>query len=175
MTVFTTITDTPLGKIQASAEKNTLTGLWFIGQKYFPTAAEAWNDEPDYPVFIALKKWLKDYFTGKNPPIHLPLAPSGSDHSKPLDFRKSSDFRKSVWKILLDIPYGKTVTYGDISAKLLASGINSSAQAVGGAVGHNPISIIIPCHRVIGSNGSLTGYAGGTEKKRALLELEKGI
>ena len=179
MTIYTTITDTPLGKIQTAAENNALTGLWFIGQKYFPTSMDSWNNEPDYPVFIALKKWLKDYFAGKNPVMLIPLAPSGSENRKPLDFRKSSDFRKpsnfrkSVWKILLEIPYGETVTYGDISAKLLSSGIISSAQAVGGAVGHNPISILIPCHRVIGSDGSLTGYAGGTEKKLALLELEK--
>ena len=169
MTIFTTITDTPLGKIQAAAENKTLTGLWFMGQKYFPSGSEAWINEPDYPVFTALGKWLKGYFAGKNPEMHIPLSPTGSG------FCKSSDFRKSVWKILLEIPYGKTVTYGDISAKLLNSGINSSAQAVGGAVGHNPISILIPCHRVLGSDGSLTGYAGGTEKKRFLLELEKGI
>ena len=154
--------NTPLGKIQAAACDNKLSGLWFIGQKYFPEGTETWLNKPDYPVFISLKNWLKDYFAGKKPKLRLPLSPEGSD------------FRQAVWKLLLKIPYGKTTTYGAIAAQL-ASGSRTAAQAVGGAVGHNPISLIIPCHRVLGADGSLTGYAGGLEKKRALLELEGAI
>lgn len=152
--------DTPLGKIQAAAREGALTGLWFIGQKYFPPGAGNWPQKPDYPVFAALKTWLEDYFAGKNPKARIPLAPRGTE------------FQKAVWKLLAEIPRGKTTTYGAIAASLSSAGKKASAQAVGGAVGHNPISLIIPCHRVLGADGSLTGYAGGLEKKRALLELE---
>jgi methylated-DNA-[protein]-cysteine S-methyltransferase len=120
---------------------------------------EGWTEEPDYPVFDALRSWLKKYFARQNPDIKMPLAPRGGD------------FRQSVWKLLLEIPYGQTTTYGILAARL-PSGSRMSSQAVGGAVGHNPISIIIPCHRVLGADGSLTGYAGGLERKQALLELE---
>ena len=159
--IYTFITDTPLGKIQAAAENNALRGLWFVGQKYFPLGTESWQNKPDYPVFVSLKTWLKDYFAGKNPEIRFPLSPAGSD------------FRQAVWKLLLEIPYGKTTSYGAIAARLASDGKKASALAVGGAVGHNPISILIPCHRVLGADGSLIGYAGGLEKKLALLELEK--
>ena len=158
--IYAFITDTPLGKIQAAAENNALTGLWFTGQKYFPLDTEAWINRPDYPVFVSLRAWLKDYFAGKKPAVKVPLSPAGSD------------FRQAVWKLLLEIPYGRTTSYGAITAKLVSAGKKASAQAVGGAVGHNPISLLIPCHRVLGADGSLTGYAGGLEKKRALLELE---
>ena len=159
--IYTFTTDTPLGKIQAAACDNALRGLWFVGQKYFPLNTETWLNKPDYSVFVSLKAWLKDYFARKRPEIKVPLSPVGTD------------FQQAVWKLLLKIPRGKTTTYGAIASKLEASGIKASAQAVGGAVGHNPISLLIPCHRVLGADGSLTGYAGGLEKKRALLELEK--
>ena len=162
-TTFTYVTETPLGKIQATARGNALTGLWFIGQKYFPTGTEAWNNELDYPVFVSLKNWLEDYFARKKPKTKIPLTPNGTD------------FQQAVWKLLLEIPYGSTSTYGVIASQLAAAGKKASAQAVGGAVGHNPISLLIPCHRVLGSDGSLTGYAGGIEKKRALLELEGSL
>jgi methylated-DNA-[protein]-cysteine S-methyltransferase len=149
-----------LGRIQAAAEGSALTGLWFIGQKYFPAKTEAWINRPDHPVFASLKSWLDDYFAKRKPKAKIPLLPSGTD------------FQQAVWKLLLEIPYGETSTYGAIASRLSAAGKKASAQAVGGAVGHNPISLLIPCHRVIGSDGSLTGYAGGLEKKRALLELE---
>jgi len=152
-----------LGKIQAAAHDNALTGLWFIGQKYFPIDTKTWNREPDYPVFVSVKNWLEDYFAKKKPKAKIQLTPAGTD------------FQQAVWKLLLEIPYGSTSTYGAIASKLAAAGKKASAQAVGGAVGHNPISLLIPCHRVLGSDGSLTGYAGGIEKKRALLELEKGL
>ena len=163
---YTITIDTPLGKIQAAAgdkadpRSAALRGLWFIGQKYFPSATETWLEAPDYPVFISLKAWLKDYFAGKKPELTIPLAPQGTE------------FQQAVWKLLLKIPHGKTTSYGAIAARLVSTGKKAPAQAVGGAVGHNPISLVIPCHRVLGADGSLTGYAGGLEKKRALLELE---
>ena len=158
--MYTFITDTPLGTIQAAADNNIIVGLWFIGQKYFPKGIETWLNAPDYPVFTSLKNWLEDYFARKKPESGIPLAPLGTE------------FQQKVWEILLAIPYGKTTTYGAIAAKLSVTGSKASAQAVGGAVGHNPVSLLIPCHRVLGADGSLTGYAGGIEKKRALLELE---
>ena len=141
-----------------------LVGLWLEGQKYHGgTLPEAMVAKDDMPVFSAAKKWLDGYFAGEKPAIsELPLAPIGSA------------FRQGVWAILCEIPYGEVITYGDI-AKRLAVKMNKesmSGQAVGGAVGHNPISIIIPCHRVVGANGSLTGYAGGVGTKTKLLELE---
>jgi len=156
--MYTLTIQTPFGAIQTAAEDNALRGLWFVGQKYFPRETETWTVAPDYPVFTALQSWLKDYFGGKNPAVKIPLAPVGTE------------FQQAVWKLLLEIPSGTTTTYGAIAARL--SGGKGSALAVGGAVGHNPISLLIPCHRVVGADGSLTGYAGGLEKKRALLELE---
>lgn len=140
-----------------------LCGLWFIGQKYFPSHTEAWEEAPDQSVFLLLKAWLMDYFSGKKPLTAVPLTPAGTD------------FQRAVWKLLVDIPCGETSSYGAIAARLAETGRKASAQAVGGAVGHNPISILIPCHRVVGADGSLTGYAGGLDRKRALLELEKAL
>ena len=146
--------------MRAAAENEALLGLWFTGQKYYPSGAGLWTETQDYPVFIRLRSWLKDYFAGEKTPMDITLAPNGTE------------FRKKVWQLLLEIPFSITTSYGAITSCLVSSGIKASAQAVGGAVGHNPISIIIPCHRVLGADGSLTGYAGGLEKKRALLELE---
>ena len=155
----------PLGSIIMSGNESELTGLWFRNQKYFM----AGKDISDYvlkdnsEVFIKTKKELDKYFAGKIPAFsEIPLNPAGSD------------FRKLVWKILIDIPYGYTLTYKEIAFKIskILNKKSMSAQAIGGAVGHNPISIIIPCHRVIGSDGNLTGYAGGLDKKAALLKLE---
>ena len=157
--IYTFTADTPLGKIKAAADTHALLGLWFTGQKYFPQSTEAWLNKPDHPVFISLKAWLEDYFAGRKPKLKIPLSPKGTE------------FQQAVWKLLLEIPYGKTSTYGELASRL--QGGRAAAQAVGGAVGHNPISLLIPCHRVLGADGSLTGYAGGLEKKRALLELEK--
>jgi len=162
---YSTHYSSPIGPLMLASDGLNLTGLWMEGQKYFAaTVKGVLQKEQDLPVFTHTRKWLDDYFSGKKPlPSALPLAPKGGD------------FRKMVWDILCDIPYGSVSTYGDI-ARSLAIKMNKktmSAQAVGGAVGHNPISIIIPCHRVIGSNGSLTGYAGGIDKKIKLLEHEK--
>ena len=156
--------DSSLGLITLASDGENLTGLWLEGQKYFAQTLEKGAlQKDDLPVFSATKNWLDEYFKGKNPPIaNLPLAPKGGE------------FRQEVWGILCEIPYGKLLTYGDI-AKMIASKRGKetmSSQAVGGAVGRNPISIIIPCHRVVGSNGNLTGYAGGIDKKIKLLELE---
>ena len=154
--------DSPLGGILLAADEIGLTGLWFDGQKHFADNLPAEHTEQETPVLAEVRRWLDVYFTGKAPEFLPPLHPIGSA------------FRRSVWEILLQIPYGQTTTYGEIARQLAEKrGLSKlSAQAVGGAVGHNEISIIIPCHRVVGTNGSLTGYAGGIDKKRRLLELE---
>ena len=159
---FTQHYDSPLGGILLAADEVGLTGLWFDGQKYFARDLPAERVEQDTPVLSEAKRWLDIYFTGREPDFTPPLHPIGSA------------FRQGVWDILLQIPYGQTATYGEIARQLAAKqGLpRMSAQAVGGAVGHNEISIIIPCHRVVGTNGSLTGYAGGIDKKVKLLELE---
>ena len=152
----------PLGGILLAADEIGMRGLWFDGQKYFACDLPNERTEMEIPVLLDAKRWLDLYFAGKEPDFLPPLHLVGSP------------FRQEVWKILLQIPYGKTITYGDISKQLAKKmGLEKmSAQAVGGAVGHNEISIIIPCHRVVGTNGSLTGYAGGMDKKVKLLELE---
>ncbi len=144
-----------------------LRGLWFAGQKYFPPDMSGWIFKAGVPVFEKLALWIENYFAGKKALPAVPLAPEGTA------------FRQIVWGQLLRIPYGGTVTYGELAEKIRRKNAGGgkgvaavSARAVGGAVGHNPISLIIPCHRVVGSGGSLTGYAGGLERKRALLELE---
>ncbi len=161
---YSTTYASPLGALSLAGDGENLVGLWMAGQKYFAATLKGVVEEnPALPVFAAAKKWLDAYFAGKKPAIvALPLAPIGSE------------FRKTVWGILCEIPYGHCTTYGEIAKKTAARmGKNSMAgQAVGGAVGHNPISIIIPCHRVVGSGGSLTGYAGGIGKKVELLEHE---
>lgn len=152
----------PLGGILLAADAAGLTGLWFEGQKYFALYLDREHEEKELPVFEQAKKWLDLYFSGREPDFKVPLHFTGTD------------FQNEVWEILYSIPYGRTMTYGEIAGRLAAQrGINHmSAQAVGGAVGRNEISIIVPCHRVVGANGSLTGYAGGIDKKIALLKLE---
>ena len=152
----------PMGTIILASDGANLTGLWFEGQKYFGDTLKGTVKKAELPVFDMAKSWLDIYFGGKNPEFQVPVSLNGSPS------------RQEVWDILRQIPYGKVMTYGEIG-KIVAGkrGLASmSAQAVGGAVGHNPISVIVPCHRVIGSNGSLTGYAGGVDKKKELLALE---
>lgn len=160
--VYTCKYKSPLGDILLAADEVGLTGLWFTGQKYFADTLPDEHMLQETEILIEGKKWLDVYFSGEEPKFTLPLHPIGSA------------FRQAVWQILLEIPYGKTITYGEIAHRMgeLRNTSHMSAQAVGGAVGHNEISIIIPCHRVVGTNGSLTGYAGGIEKKISLLELE---
>ena len=153
----------PLGGITVSSNGKEITGLWFDGQKYFGNTLSNDYEEKSLPVFEKTKMWLDIYFSGKDP-----------DFKPPLEM-DTTPFRKSVWEIMLTIPYGQTMTYGEIADKIAKQrGLaKMSAQAVGGAVGHNSISLIIPCHRVVGTNGSLTGYAGGIDKKVQLLTMEK--
>lgn len=153
----------PLGGITLASDGEALTGLWFDGQKYYGDNLTKNCVEKRLPIFEQAEKWLDIYFSGREP-----------DFTPALKMQ-TTDFRKAVWEIMLTIPYGETMTYGEIAEKLaLRKGIaRMSAQAVGGAVGHNSISLIIPCHRVVGANGSLTGYAGGIDKKEKLLEIEK--
>jgi O-6-methylguanine DNA methyltransferase len=161
--LYKTMYETPVGRVLLAADGENLIGLWLEGQKYFGGGIrEAMQEKNNLPVFENTKKWLDRYFKGEKPsPYELPLAPIGSD------------FRQEVWKILCAISYGEVTTYGAIGKRLGKK--NMSGQAVGGAVGHNPISIIIPCHRVLGANGSLTGYAGGLSVKKKLLELEGAL
>lgn len=153
----------PLGGILLAADEIGLTGSWFDGEKYFADNLPAEHAERQTPILAEAARWLDIYFTGKEPGFTPPLHPIGSA------------FRQAVWEILLQIPYGQTTTYGEIARQLAEKQGREkmSAQAVGGAVGHNEISVIIPCHRVVGTSGSLTGYAGGIDKKVKLLELER--
>lgn len=156
----------PLGAVTLASDGEALTGLWFRGQKYYPLRLDGARAEgKDLPVFRQTVEWLDLYFSRRDPGFTPPLRFAGSP------------FQKEVWTILTAIPYGSTRTYGDI-ARELASGRGvprMSARAVGGAVGKNPISILVPCHRVVGSDGSLTGYAGGIGRKTELLRLEGAL
>lgn len=151
-----------IGNILLASDEEGLTGLWFEGQKYFANTLPEDYVPQETKILTEAKKWLDVYFSGEEPNFTPPLHPN------------DSIFRKAVWQILLEIPYGQTITYGEIARRMaeMKNTSHMSAQAVGGAVGHNEISIIIPCHRVVGTNGSLTGYAGGIDKKISLLKLE---
>lgn len=145
-----------------ASDGQSLTGLWFDGQKYFADNLPEEHIKRQLPVFMQAAEWLDVYFSGKAPNFTPPLSMEGI-----------SPFRKRVWEIMLEIPFGQLSTYGQIAKQIAAeTGRNVSAQAVGGAVGHNSILLIIPCHRVVGTNGSITGYAGGIDKKLALLKME---
>lgn len=153
----------PLGMLTMASDGEHLTGLWIEGQKYYAAALKGECKEKNLAIFEQTKRWLDIYFHGDIPDFTPPLLLEGSP------------FRQKVWEILREIPYGQVMTYGEIAGRIAAQmGVEKmSAQAVGGAVGHNPVSIIVPCHRVVGSGGSLTGYAGGIDKKVALLTIEK--
>lgn len=153
----------PLGPLTLVSDGEALTGVWFDGQKYFASTMNEPVEEAELPVFIQSREWLDIYFQGKDP------------GKVPLVRMTGSAFRLAVWAELCRIPYGQVVTYAGIARRILCRfGVSRmSAQAVGGAVGHNPVSIFVPCHRVVGSNGSLTGYAGGLDVKEKLLILEK--
>ncbi|WP_099468506.1 methylated-DNA--[protein]-cysteine S-methyltransferase [Konateibacter massiliensis] len=153
----------PLGVITLGSDGDALIGIWFEGAKYFGAMLSEESEEKNLPIFEQTKDWLDLYFRREVPDFTPSLSLQGSP------------FRLAVWEVLKDIPHGKTITYGEIAAIIAKQkGLEKmSAQAIGGAVGHNPISIIIPCHRVVGGNGSLTGYAGGIDRKIELLTLEK--
>ena len=164
--LYKTYYKSPIGNLMLVSDGDNLVGLYIENQKYYLNGIkQELTSKDNLQVFENTKKWLDRYFAKENPSIkEIPLAPIGGE------------FRQKVWKILCEIPYGQTITYGEI-AKKIAKEMHKekmSAQAVGNAVGHNPISIIIPCHRVVGKDGNLTGYAGGIERKRILLELERG-
>jgi methylated-DNA-[protein]-cysteine S-methyltransferase len=182
--IYTCAIKTPLGRMIASAEDGAVTGLWFEEkQKYYPVTAD-WISRPDYPPLAALRNWVDRYFAGEAPAFPkassrktldrksrgFPVSAEGDLVLNP----RGTAFREAVWEILVTIPYGGSSTYGAIAKQIAAArGISiMSARAVGGAVGHNPISILIPCHRVLGTGGSLTGYGGGLDRKTALLRLE---
>jgi len=163
--LYYTTYNSPVGKLFLASEDNKLIGLWIEGQKYFLESIKGkMIEKEDLLIFNKTKDWLDRYFKGENPSIsELDINPKGNT------------FRKMVWVILTTIPYGEVITYGDI-AKIVSKKLNKksmSSQAIGGAVGHNPISIIIPCHRVVGKNNKLTGYAGGIDNKLKLLQHEK--
>ena len=158
--LYTAHIPSPLGELLLVSEGEALCGLYFEGQRYYPAALEA-EERAELAVFEKARAWLRRYFAGERPEIDFPLRPDGTE------------FRRAVWERLRAVPFGETVSYGELAAELAAQrGKPCSARAVGGAVGRNPISILVPCHRVVGADGSLTGYAGGLARKRALLRLE---
>lgn len=159
---YTAAYQSSVGDVLLAADETGLTGLWFEGEKFYALSLDLEHEERETPIFAITRRWLDIYFSGHEPDFMPPVHMIGSE------------FRRCVWELLLQIPYGTTVTYGDLARQVARRrGLRRmSAQAVGGAVGHNEISIIVPCHRVVGTNGSLTGYAGGVDKKRRLLELE---
>lgn len=156
-TVITREYGSPLGKMLLACDDTGIIGAWFEDQKFYAACISEYIETPDSPYLAETAAWFDEYFRGGRPDISaLPLSPRGTN------------FRRKVWRALCDIPYGETATYGEL-AKALG---NTSPRAVGAAVGRNPISVIIPCHRVIGASGSLTGYAGGIWRKTRLLDIE---
>lgn len=147
---------TPLGAVTLASDGEALTGLWFDGQRHFAEGLSGEREEKPLPVFRETERWLEEYFSGREP-----------DFTPPLRLRGTL-FQRAVWEQLRTIPYGETLSYGELARRL-----GSSARAVGGAVGRNPVSLLVPCHRVVGADGSLTGYAAGLERKTALLRLEQ--
>lgn len=156
--------ETPLGPVTAMSDGLSLNGLWFTNQKYYGSTLPRLTVMGDRPVFAQVQTWLTDYFAGKQPAINFPVKPEGTP------------FRQAVWQELQQIPYGEVRTYGELAASVGDRlGHFVGAQAIGGAVGHNPISLVIPCHRVVAGDGDLTGYAGGLERKQNLLRLEGSL
>ena len=161
--MFEKMIQTPLGEVRLRSDGKSLTGLWFVGQVNDAKEHSDIEMKDDLPIFGQVETWLESYFSGKQTSITFPLQPKGTL------------FQERVWKILQEIPYGETMTYGEIAQRIAKEkGVATySAQAVGQAVGKNPISIFIPCHRVLGKNGALTGYAGGVHRKEQLLRIER--
>ena len=148
----------PLGDMLLVASGEALRGIYFFGQKYEPQPDEAWRDESRRPVLRAASNQLSEYFRGLRPQFDLTLAPSGTP------------FQQAVWSAIAAVPWGVTISYTDLARRI---GRPESVRAVGAATGRNPLSIVVPCHRIVGAGGALTGYAGGLDRKRALLALEQ--
>jgi methylated-DNA-[protein]-cysteine S-methyltransferase len=165
-TIYCAIIDTPLGHVLATASETAVTGLMFCErQRHLPSVAElaVWRHEPEMPLLAAVARWTEAYFAGQAPPVDMPLDCGGSD------------FQATVWRLLSKVPYGATTSYGEMAVQVQQDqgrDAPPAARAIGGAVGRNPISLIIPCHRVLGSGGQLTGYGGGLDRKESLLRLE---
>ena len=151
--------ESPYGGMLLTASERGLTGVYFDRQKYYPRVGAEWELGRTHAVLKAARKQLKEYFSGKRRDFDLPLDPAGTP------------FQRSVWRQIAKVRFGKTVSYGELARR---TGRPGSARAAGAATGRNPIGIVVPCHRIVGANGSLTGYAGGLDRKRALLELEAG-
>ena len=161
--ISTTFFDTPLGPMLALAENDALTGLYFVGQHYYPGAANDWREEAQARPFSALRQQLDQYFAGTRRTFELPLNPGG---------RRGTLFQRAIWRAIAAVQFGDTTTYSALAAH---GGRPSAARAAGAATGRNPLSLVVPCHRIVGSSGALTGYAGGLERKRALLAFERAI
>ena len=156
MTYYTT-TESPLGAMLMTADAAALTGVYFLGQRYAPEPGPKWVRRDDLPVLMQTREWLTAYFSGRTANVDVAMAPHGTP------------FQEAVWQQIAAIPSGETITYAELARR---AGNRAAVRAAGSATGRNPISLLIPCHRVVGSNGSLTGYAGGLERKRWLLALE---
>ena len=158
-----TYLDSPLGRMLATAEGGSLTGLYFVGQQHYPGAADNWCEDAQARPFGSLRQQLNEYFAGTRRSFELPLDPGGAG---------GTPFQRAVWRAIAAVPFGNTATYSALAGHC---GRPTAARACGAATGRNPVSLIIPCHRIIGSNGTLTGYAGGLERKRALLAFEGAV
>ena len=154
--------ETPLGTMLATAEAGALTGLYFAGQKYSPEPGDDWRERPDAAPFAAVREQVAAYFAGTRSAFDLPLLPKGG---------RATGFQREVWRRIAEVPTGSTITYGELARR---RGRPAAVRAAGAATGRNPVSLIVPCHRIVGHDGALTGYAGGVERKRALLALERG-
>jgi methylated-DNA-[protein]-cysteine S-methyltransferase len=150
--------ETPLGTVRIVARGDAIAGVWFDGQKYDAVPDGSWRESPNAPLLRDAARQLKEYFAGRRARFDLALAPQGTA------------FQQSVWRAIAKVPAGRTASYGDLARRI---GRPSAVRAVGAAVGRNPLSVVVPCHRIVGSDGSLTGYAGGLERKRLLLALER--
>lgn len=162
-TIWYTTLATPLGPMVAAAEDDALTGLWFEGQRWFPVIDDSWHRDDALPLFAVVATQLNEYFAGRRRVFDVPLAPRGS---------RATPFQRAVWSAIAAVPLGATATYRSLAA---SCGNARGVRAAGAATGRNPISLLIPCHRIVGSDGSLTGYAGGLERKRALLAHEAAL
>ena len=149
---------TPLGTVRLAARGGALVGLWFDGQKYDAKAGDGWREAPDDPVLREAARQLDEYFAGERARFELDLAPEGTP------------FQQRVWRAIAKVPAGATTSYGQIAKRL---GCPTAVRAVGAAIGRNPLIVVVPCHRILGADGALTGYAGGLDRKRALLALER--